>query len=156
MIADLERWWRALSRREQALVGTAAALALLVLAWLVARGVVGALDAQADRHRDAVARAARIEAKAALLAAAPAALRAAPVGALDQWLAQSAADSGLALDRNDPRGERAASIAIASARAPGLVGWLAALEDQGLVLDRVSITPGTDGSAALTAEVRRP
>lgn len=155
MIGTVQPWWAALSQREKWLIGVAAALALLVLAWLTGRGVLGALDAQAERHREAVARAARVEAKAALLAA-PVARPPAVAGSLDQWLAQSASDAGLTIDRNDARGDSLASIAIAAARAPGLVAWLAGLEAQGLVFDRMSITPGTDGTVALTAEVRRP
>jgi general secretion pathway protein M len=156
MISALRHWWLALSRREQLLVGVAAALALVVVAGLVGRTVYAALDAQAERHRDAVARAARVEAKAALMTAAPAAASAATAGPLDQWLTQSAADAGLTLDRIDARGDRLASLAIASARAPGLMAWLAALEDQGLVIDRLVLNPGPDGNVALTAEVRRP
>lgn len=156
MIASLQSWWRALSRREQLLVGTAAGLALLVLASFAARGVSAALDDQAERHREAIARAARVEAKAELMAAAPAGARAIATGALDQWLAQSALDAGLMLDRNDARGNRLASLAIASARAPGVMQWLTSLEEQGLVIDRLTLNPGPDGNVAMTAEVRQP
>jgi general secretion pathway protein M len=157
MMAALSRWWTGLSARERVLVGIAAALAAAVLLWLLIRALVGGMEARAEAHREAIARAARVEAKAALLAAAPAPTAAsAQAGPLDQWLAQSAADTGLTLDRNDARGERLASIAIASARAPALVGWLAGLEAQGVIVDRLSINPGTDGSVALTAELRRP
>lgn len=155
MMTGLQNWWGGLSQRERILVAAGATLALLVLAWLIGRGMIGALDAQAERHREAVARAARVEAKAALIAA-PVQSATLPAGPLDQWLAQSAGDAGLTLDRNDARGESLAAIAVSSARAPGLIAWLAGLEEQGLVFDRLSLTPGTDGTVALTAEVRRP
>lgn len=157
MIAAVEQGWAQLSPRERVLVGVAGVLALLVLVWLAAQMMLAALDGQAKAQNDVFARAARIEAKAQLLArpAEPAAA-AMPAGNLDQILSQLAADTGLTLDRNDARGESGAVIAIASARAPALVGWLSGLEEGGIVIDRLAITPGTDGSVALTAELRRP
>lgn len=156
MMARVQNWWMGLSLRERWMVGTAAALAVLVLIWLTARMFMTLLDTQAEQHREAVARAARVETKAALVAALPADDRALPAGPIDQWLAQSAAETGLRLDRNEARGERMASIAIASARAQGVVAWLAWLEDRGLVFDRLTVTPAPDGSVAVVAEVRRP
>ena len=156
MIASLTRWWQSLSAREQRLVGVAGALAAAVLLWLVLRPLVGYIAGLGDEHRLAVERAARVEAKAALLKddAGPTATTVS--GSLDQWLAQSSGDTGLTLDRNEARGDSAATVAIASARAPAVIGWLAQLEGQGLVIDRLNITPGTDGTVGLTAEVRRP
>lgn len=156
MMASLTRWWQALSGREKRLVGFAGALAALVLLWLIVRPLVGYINGLGEEHRMAVERAARVEAKAALLKSGTAPVATVVAGSIDQWLAQSAGDTGLTLDRNEARGEAAATIAIASARAPALMGWLATLEAQGLVIDRVAITPGTDGSVGVTAEVRRP
>lgn len=157
MIASLTRWWQALSLREQRLVGVAAVLAAAVLLWLILRPLLGYLGGLGEEHKLAVERAARVEAKAALVkdAAAPAAASSI-AGPLDQWLAVSAGDTGLTLDRNEARGDKAATLAIASARAPAVIGWLAQMEAQGLVIDRLTITPGTDGSVAVTADVRRP
>lgn len=156
MTASLTRWWQALSPREKRLVGVAGALAAAVLLWLIVRPLVGYLGGLGEEHRVAVERAARVEAKAALLKGGTAPAATMVAGSIDQWLAQSAGDTGLTLDRNEARGEAAATIAIASARAPALMGWLATLEAQGLVIDRLTITPGTDGSVGVTAEVRRP
>ncbi len=156
MISAIRQWWTGLSQRERVLVGVAGGLTAAVLLWLAARALLAGLESGAEAHREAIARAARVEAKAALLAAAPQTPPASQSGALDLWLGQSATDMGLTLDRNDARGERLASIAIASARAPAVVGWLAGLEAQGLVIERLSLTPGTDGTVAMTAEVRRP
>jgi general secretion pathway protein M len=156
MMAALQNWWAALSRRERGLVGVAAAQALAVLTWLLLRPLLGYLAGLDEAHRTAIERAARVEAKAALIKAAPRAPPSANSGPVATWLTQSAGDAGLTLDRNDPRGDAAATIAVSSARAPALIGWLAAQEGQGLVIDRLSLTPGPDGSVALTAEVRRP
>jgi general secretion pathway protein M len=156
MMASLTRWWQALSGREKRLVGVAGALAAAVLLWLILRPLVGYISGLGDEHRLAVERAARVEAKAALLKGKAGRVTTMVASPLDQWLAQSAGDTGLTLDRNEARGDGAATVAIASARAPAVIGWLAQLEGQGLVIDRLSLTPGTDGSVGLTAEVRRP
>ena len=156
MMASLTLWWRALSLREKRLVGVAGAMAALVLLWLILQPLVGYIAGLGDDHRLAVERAARVEAKAALLKGNAGPTAPAIAGSLDQWMTQSAEETGLTLDRNEARGEAAATVAISSARAPAIIGWLAEIEAQGLVIDRLRITPGTDGSVGLTAEVRRP
>lgn len=157
MIGAAQTWWAGLSARERVLVGIAGVAALLVILWLVARALLTALDSQTAAQDAAFARAARIEAKAELLIRPPEQVAASvPAGPLDQTLAALAGDTGLTLDRNDARGENSASIAIASARAPALMGWLTGLEDSGIVIERLTITPGTDATVALTAELRRP
>jgi general secretion pathway protein M len=156
MMVGLKNWWTALSLRERVLIGVAAGLVLAVLLWLAVRAMLGLLDSSAAAHRDAIARAARVEAKLAMLDQQRAPTANSLAGPLDQLLAQSAGETGLILDRNEARGERLATIAIGSARAPALIGWLTGLESQGILIDRLTITPGTDGSVALTAELRRP
>jgi general secretion pathway protein M len=157
MIASLKLWWQALAPRERVLIGVAVALAAAVLIWLLLRPVAVYMSGLDETHMAAVERAARAEAKASLVkGAARTTVAPGNTGTLDQWLAQSAGDTGLTLDRNEARGGGAAMIAVSSARAPALIAWLAALEGQGLVIDRLSLTPGADGSVALTAEVRRP
>ena len=75
--------------------------------------------------------------------------------AIDQFLAQSAGEIGLTLDRNEARGQGQATIAIATARAPVLTDWLASLEAQGFIIDQLTITPAADGTVGLTAELRK-
>ena len=62
---------------------------------------------------------------------------------------------GLTLDRNEARGDRQATIAIATAKAPVLTDWLAGLEAQGFVVDQLTITPAADGTVGMTAELRK-
>jgi len=75
--------------------------------------------------------------------------------AIDQYLAQSAGEIGLTLDRNEARGSGQATIAIATAKTPVLTDWLAALEGQGFVVDQLTITPAADGTVGMTAELRK-
>jgi len=157
MTDKLQNWWTGLSMRERWLVGIAAVLALGVLVWGLARPAVAAFVDLENRHRAAIEREGRVAAKVGLLSQRPAKSVAATVDAvaIDQYLAQSAGEIGLTLDRNEARGAGQATIAIATARAPVLTDWLASLEEQGFVVDQLTITPAADGTVGLTAELRK-
>lgn len=157
MTDALRNWWTALSRRERGLVGVAGALALAVLGWALVHSALAAFGGLEGRHRAAVEREGRIAAKVRLLAQRPAKATgaAADIVAIDQYLAQSAGEIGLTLDRNDARGSGQAAIAIATAKAPIVIDWLAGLEAQGFLLDQLTITPAADGTVGVTADLRK-
>jgi len=157
MMDGVKNWWGGLSMRERWLVGVAGALALAVLGWGLGRPAVAAFFDLETRHRAAVEREGRVAAKVQLLGQRPAKSVAAAIDAvaIDQYLAQSAGEIGLTLDRNEPRGDRQATIAIATAKAPVLIDWLAGLEVQGFVVDQLTITPAADGTVGMTAELRK-
>ncbi len=157
MTERLQNWWMALSIRERWLVGIAGALALGVVLWGLGRPAYAAFVDLENQHRAAIEREGRVAAKVQLLAQRPAKSVAAALDAvaIDQYLAQSAGEIGLTLDRNEARGAGQATIAIAAARAPVLTDWLASLEAQGFVVDQLTITPAADGTVGLTAELRK-
>ena len=157
MTEKLKNWWFGLSVRERWLVGVAGVLALGVFVWGLGRPAVAAFIDLESRHRAAIEREGRVKAKVQLLARRPAKSVATTVDAvaIDQYLAQSAGEIGLTLDRNEARGAEQATIAIATAKAPVLVDWLASLEGQGFVVDQLTITPAADGTVGLTAELRK-
>ena len=157
MTERLQNWWIGLSQRERWLVGIAGVLAFGVLIWGLGRPAVAAFVDLETRHRAAIEREGRVAAKVQVLAQRPATSVATAVGAvaIDQYLAQSAGEIGLTLDRNEARGQGQATIAIATARAPVLTDWLASLEGQGFVIDQLTITPAADGTVGLTAELRK-
>lgn len=157
MTEKLQSWWTGLSMRERWLVGIAGVLALGVLAWGLARPAVAAFIDLESRHRAAIEREGRVAAKVGLLSQRPVRSVAAAVDAvaIDQYLVQSAGEIGLTLDRNEARGQGQATIAIATARAPVLTDWLASLEEQGFVVDQLTITPAADGTVGMTAELRK-
>jgi general secretion pathway protein M len=157
MIERLQNWWIALSARERWLVGIAGGLTLAVVLWGLGRPAVAAFIDLESRHRAAIEREGRVAAKVQLLAQRPAKSVAAAVDAvaIDQYLAQSAGEIGLTLDRNEARGTGQATIAIATAKAPVATDWLASLEAQGFVVDQLTITPAADGTIGLTAELRK-
>ena len=153
----LKNWWGGLSPRERWLVGIAGALAIAVLGWALGRPAVAAFIDLEHRHQAAIEREGRVEAKVRLLTQRPAKSVASVVDAtaIDQYLAQSAGEIGLTLDRNEARGQGQATIAIATARAPVLTDWLASLEGQGFIIDQLTITPAADGTVGMTAELRK-
>jgi general secretion pathway protein M len=157
MTDKLINWWSGLSTRERWLVGIAGALALGVLLWGLARPAVAAFLDLESEHRAAIEREGRVKAKMQLLGRGPVKSggTTADAGAIDQFLAQSAGEIGLTLDRNEARGAGQATIAIATAKAPVLIDWLASLEGQGFVVDQLTITPAADGTVGLTAELRK-
>jgi general secretion pathway protein M len=157
MTERLQNWWIALSTRERWLVGIAGMLALGVILWGIGRPMVAAFIDLENQHRAAIEREGRVASKVQLLAQRPAKSVAAAddAVAIDQYLAQSAGEIGLTLDRNEARGEGQATIAIATARATVLTDWLASLEGQGFVVDQLTITPAADGTVGLTAELRK-
>lgn len=157
MTERLKNWWLGLSKRERWLVGVAGALALGVILWGLGRPAYAAIVDLETQHSAAIEREGRVAAKVQLLAQRPttSVTTAVDAAAIDQYLAQSASEIGLTLDRNEARGAGQATIAIATARAPILTDWLASLEGQGFVIDQLTITPAADGTVGLTAELRK-
>ncbi|WP_374525367.1 type II secretion system protein GspM [Sphingopyxis sp.] len=157
MMDAVKSWWSGLSMRERWLVGVAGVLALGVLGWAIGRSAVAAFVDLETRHGAAIEREGRVAAKVALLARRPAKSVASAVDAIqiDQYLAQSAGEIGLTLDRNEARGQGQATIAIAAAKAPVLTDWLAGLEGQGFIVDQLTIAPAADGTVGMTAELRK-
>jgi general secretion pathway protein M len=157
MTERLKNWWLGLSKRERWLVGVAGMLALGVILWGLGRPAYAAIVDLETQHRAAIEREGRVAAKVQLLAQRPTTSVATAVdaAAIDQYLAQSASEIGLTLDRNEARGAGQATIAIATARAPVLTDWLSSLEGQGFVIDQLTITPAADGTVGLTAELRK-
>jgi general secretion pathway protein M len=157
MTERLKNWWLGLSKRERWLVGVAGMLALGVILWGLGRPAYAAIVDLETQHRAAIEREGRVAAKVQLLVQRPTTSVATAVdaAAIDQYLAQSASEIGLTLDRNEARGAGQATIAIATARAPVLTDWLSSLEGQGFVIDQLTITPAADGTVGLTAELRK-
>jgi general secretion pathway protein M len=159
MTDTISNWWAALSRRERWLVGTAAVLAALTIGWFgIINPLINGLAEARSAHNVAVERHAGIMARVATAerlgqnGGAPAA---GVTGRVDLVISQSAAEQGFTLSRNDAQGDDAASIAIGSARAAALFGWLGTLESQGLIASELSIRPNANGTVGVTATFRR-
>lgn len=158
MMNRLSLWWADHSLRDRWAIGVLAMATLIVIGWLgVWRPLSDALDKAGEAHDQAIERHAAITARVAELQS----LRQrggrppdAPTGRIDLVIAQSAAERGFTLSRNDAVGDSATTLAIASASAPALFGWLGQLEEQGIVASELTIRPNGNGTVALTAQMR--
>ncbi|HET6537330.1 MAG TPA: type II secretion system protein GspM [Sphingopyxis sp.] len=156
MMESIENYWQGLSSREKKLVALAVLLAGALLIWLLLRPAMAIGTDLARAHQTAVEREGRVMAKAAMLRRPATKMGGALSGAAaEQYLAQSASEIGMALSRNERRGERHFSIGIASGKAQAVVGWIAGLEEAGFVVDALTITPQADGSIGMTADLHR-
>jgi general secretion pathway protein M len=145
-------WWSERSRREQWLIQVMLALALIVLGWLlVVRPLTDALDAAKTRHAAAVVALGEARARA-LPGASPGAPAAGPVDAL---VARTANEAGFTNARITGQGAERASVAVDAARPPVLFGWVARLEQMGLVVEHFTARTNSDRTLAAELTVRK-
>lgn len=141
-------WWSLRSRREQRLIQVMLVLAILVLGWLlVVRPLTDSLAA-AKARLDAAAVALGEARARATPGASPMAPAAGPVDAL---VARTANEAGFTNARITSQGVERASAAVDAARPQVLFGWVARLEQSGLVVER--LTTRLNGDRTLAAEL---
>lgn len=145
MSGRLRALWLARTPRERWLLGAMFALAALVLVWfLVLRPLGDMLSAAKERHGNAVADLAEARSQAAAIAALEGQKPMATAGPIDQAVAAAAAEAGFQLSRLQPEGPGRVSLAIGAARAQALFAWVARLEAQGYVVERLSASSNPD------------
>ena len=155
----LREWFAGRTVRERRLIALMGLVALFVLGWLlVVRPLLDAEVAGRERYAASVERLSAVRERMTALAATDgqrvASARA--IGAVDLFVAQSAADAGFTLDRNDPAGADRTDVAIATARPTAVLGWLNGLEGSGVAVDQLSVRPAEiAGTVAVTASLRR-
>lgn len=158
MIAALQHWFGALSLREKVMVSVAAALLGIIIAvFLIALPLLTAIEKRQSDYVDALDRRATVEARIAQVADAKApAAGSLGAGSLQQVISQSAAEAGFALDRADAPAPDTTDIAMAKARAPALMVWLNDWESRGVIIRRIDMKAGNDGTISMTASLQRP
>lgn len=148
--------YRALTGRERVLVALALGLSAVVFAvYAVVLPVGHAYDAAQARWSEASDRAGRLRASLAALDHARPAPEAA-AGAVGAVAATEAEQAGLVVQSNDARGDGQAQIAINGARAAAVFGWLERVQQRGLVVDALTLSPAADGTIAASVAIRRP
>ncbi len=141
-------WWSERSRREQRLIQVMLGLAAIVLGWLlVVRPLTDSLAAAKARHDAAVVALGEARARATP-GASPVSPAAGPVDAL---VARTANEAGFTNARLTAPGAERASVAVDAARPQVLFGWVARLEQSGLVVER--LTTRLNGDRTLAAEL---
>lgn len=145
-------WWELRSRREQWLIQVMMVLAVLVLGWLlVVRPLTDSLAAAKARHDAAVMALGEARARATP-GASPTAPAAGPVDAL---VARTANEAGFTNARITSQGVERASVAVDAARPQALFGWVARLEQSGLVVERLTTRPNGDRTLAAELTLRK-
>jgi general secretion pathway protein M len=145
-------WWSLRSRREQWLIQVMLGLAAIVLGWLlVVRPLTDSLAAAKARHDAAVVALGEVRARATP-GAAPGAPAAGPVDAL---VARTANEAGFTNVRITSQGSARASAAVDSARPQALFGWVARLEQSGLVVERMGARINGGGTIGAELTLRK-
>lgn len=158
MTESLNHWWNGRAPRERLLLAIMLALLAAVAGWLgvlrpLESGLRGAMRANAEaaeRHADVARKVDWLKGGQDSAAHAPSSL---PV---DQIVGQSAGEAGFTLDRVQAQGRDRVDITIAIARPTALLGWIAALEGQGIAVDKALISPsGATGTVSAQLGFRR-
>ncbi|HEX6376532.1 MAG TPA: type II secretion system protein GspM [Allosphingosinicella sp.] len=152
MTARFKALWLARSPRERWLLGAMFALAALVLVWLLILQPLGDMLSNArERHAQSLAALAEARSQAAAIAALEQGGPATISGPIDRAVAAAAGEAGFQLSRLQPEGPGRVSLAMGAARPQALFGWIARLEAQGYVIERVNATSNPDRT--LSAQV---
>lgn len=155
MSDTVKSWWRTRTLREQRLLLAMFGLAALVLAWLaVIRPLSDALSDAKARHNEAVLALADVRAAAEQIRGAQ---RAPPSGfsaPVDTILSQSANEAGFTVTRVDREGPSQATVIIGAVRAQAFFGWVAQMENRGLIVDRLAATTNADQTLSVQATFR--
>lgn len=150
MKAQFLSWWGERSLREQRLLLVMLALLAVTILWLgIYRPVQDALSRARERHQDMVVQLGDVRAQADALRAIGKGA-AAPLSApLAMMITQSAAEAGFANAAISAQGERRVSVSIPSARPAPVFAWIAALEGQGVIVERLSARANGDPTLAI-------
>ena len=150
-------WWQARQPRERVLLGVMFALFAAVILWLgIYRPVESGLRQAALDNLEAAQRYANVARKVELLEKGSSAAIAASSLPVEQIVGQSAGEAGFTLERVQAQGNDRVDVAIASARSTALMGWIAALENNGVVIDSATIGPsGTTGTVTAQLSFKR-
>lgn len=143
------------SMRERWMLGVMFGIIAVLLLWLaVVRPIDGARDAAYLRLIAATDDAGRIAAVAETMKTARRTAPPALTVALPAAIGQAGESSGLTLSRLDQSGPDRATIGISAVSAPALFAWLAALEGQGIIVDKLTLRTNSDATLAVEGVLR--
>lgn len=158
-LALVRDWYVGRSARERWLLAIMLAIAIPLLAFLlVYRPLVNSIEEAQQRHVAAVRNHGLVLARIAQLDSAqrPSAT-AAPAGnaPLSLQITEAAAQAGVSLSANEPRGDASTLITLAPAAPTAALRWLRQLEGRGIIVRELAITPQAGGQVVATATLSR-
>jgi general secretion pathway protein M len=157
MIGKVQNWFIALSSREKIMVVLAGILAAGVIGvYAITLPLLGAIQNKQLEYFTALDRKAAIISQVQSASGAPKNAPSLPAGSVQQLISQSAIEAGFAMDRADAKGADRVEFVMAKAKPNALMTWLNDWEEQGLLVERLDIKAGIDGTVAVTGTLARP
>ena len=154
-LAPLTGWYMGRTVRERWLIALMLAIAVPLLCYVgIYRPLTQAIERAEQRHDAAVQQHGLILARLAQLDQAQRpGVPAPPAGSapLSLRVTEAAALAGVSLSGNEPRGAGSALITLAPSAPTAALGWLRQLEEQGIIVRELTITPQPDGQVVTTA-----
>lgn len=157
MIVQIRDWYLSRTQREQYLLLAMVAIAVPLLVWLLIVQPVSSGFRQAlNTHLQAVDRHGRVLALADAMKRAPARQAAQPGGAdLTLVVTEAAMQAGVVLQGTTPSGANAVQVTIGGGQMPAIAQWLRGMEQRGILVQDLRVTPLPDGSVNASARVAR-
>lgn len=155
-MAGLKQWFTGMTPREQWLIGVLGVLlALTALFYGLVRPLwLGSWEAETSYKQTAL-RAAGVQARLDLLANTPLPEPVSASGPLTVQISADAAERGFALESNVSGGNDMTTIALTGANPTAFMQWVLALEQQGVVVQQLSMQPVMQGNVAIRADLIR-
>lgn len=142
-------WWHGRDAREQRLLGVLAALLLAMLFWLaILRPLAAFRESAAERHDRIAAQMPSVRAAAAGIAAEGGVPASEDGRAVRDIVAASASAAGLEFTSIQPEDGGGVRVGIAAVKPSFLFGWIAGLEKDGVVADRVLVQRNDDSTVS--------
>lgn len=152
LTSSVSGWFLSRTERERWLIILMLAIAIPLLLWLlVARPLMLGLEAAKARHVAAVEQHGAVLAQLAQLEGASTAAIPAGGAPLALRVTDSAAQAGIRLAANEPRGPDTVTIALAAAPPTASLRWLRQLEASGIAVRELTITPEGQGAVSVRA-----
>lgn len=152
-------WFLSRSSRERWLLALMLAIAVPLFAWVaVYRPVMAALETAKERHVTAVRNHGLVLARIAQIDGASRPSASAPAGegaTLALQVTAAAAQAGVTLGSNEPRGADSAVVTLAPAPPTAALRWLRQLEGSGAIVRELTITPQNDSNVVVGATLTR-
>ncbi|RED15798.1 type II secretion system protein GspM [Parasphingopyxis lamellibrachiae] len=157
MIDQFNRWWETRTVRERWLLGVAAGLAVLVLAWLLIVRPIDLLRESAKaRHDHAVIALGRVEARLAEIEEFAANPSATVEGRISDVVMAEAVRVGFNTAQTEPAGTDGVRVLIGAVRPQTFFAWVADLENRlGLDVDALTARPNADETLSVDVTFRR-
>ena len=155
MIGRARAWWSGRSDRERSMLGVMFGLMAVLVFWFaLVRPIDDARERGELRLAAATADAGRIAAISEGIRRARASTPPVLAVPLPAAVGQAAEASGFTLSRLDPLSGDQVTIAISTARGPALFKWLGVLDNQGIIVDKLTLRPNSDATLAVEGVLR--